>query len=136
MALIMMDMRRYDKRPNINARDINDPRLSHGIGKRPVISDTLSLGEKLDKALSGMQANAPKVYYNAVGWSETEADEFTEAAETKQNQFMLTSPFQQRTETQAPVDPNATPQDAYDIKQNGAVNPTDLLEADKLLMTA
>lgn len=136
MALIMMDIRRYDGAPRVYARDLYDERINHSIGKRPIISDTLSLSEKLTITLQGMSQSAPQVFYEQAGWSETEADDFMQTADAQRNQFMLSSPFQQRAELQPADDTEATPQDAFDTRQNGSVNATDLMEADRMLMSA
>lgn len=136
MAVAIGGMRGYDGYQGFNLMSLENDSLDHQIAQRPVINDTLGLNEQIDKTLAALAANAPKVVYVKMGWSDTEADELVESAQKKQDSFMMQSPFQQKAELQPADDAEATPQDAFDQRQNGAVNATDLLEADRLLMSA
>lgn len=134
MAVAIAGMRGYDGYQGFNLISLEDGTLDHSISKRPVISDSLGLGEQLDKALAGMQQNAPRIFYMKAGYSETEADDFVAAAESQQSQNMMLNPFQQMTETPPPEDSEETPDDVFDARLNSGVNETDLAEAAQLAL--
>lgn len=136
MSAFIMDKRRYEGAPGINGASWNDDGYDHQIAQRPVINDSLSLKEQLDATFQALSANAPKTVYIKMGWSEKEADELVASAETKRNQFLMNNPFGNKAQLQPADDEDATPQDAFDARQNGAVNEADLIEADKLLTVA
>jgi len=132
-AVAIAGMRGYEGYQGYNLMSLENESLEHQIATRPVINDTLGLNEQLNITLQGMSQNAPKIFYIRAGWSDNEADEFVESADTSRNSFLMSNPFQQQTETSPPDDTEATPDDAFDVRQNGAVNETDLLEAQELL---
>jgi hypothetical protein len=135
-ALAIGGMRGYDGYQGFNLMSLETDALDHQIANRPVINDTLGLGEQMTLTQQAYSSNMPKVYYVKMGWSDTEADELIAAAQKKQDTFMMQSAFGNKNTLQPADDKEASPQDAFDARQNGAVNETDLMEADKLLAAA
>jgi hypothetical protein len=136
MAVGIGGMRGYDGYRGFNLMSLENGSVDHQIKARPVISDSLSLAEKLDKTFMAMDKNAPETVYLEMGWSEQQSDEIIEATQKNAERFQMNSPFQTKNELSLPDDPDATPQDAFDARLNGALNEADLIEADKLLMSA
>ena len=134
MALAIGGMRNYDGYQGFGLQSLEDGSLDHQVAQRPVINDSLGLGEQLNVTLQGMSSNAPKIFYIKAGWSDSEAKEFVTSSETSRSQFMLglTQP-QTGAETPPPDDPEATPEDAFRARQDTAVNASDLANADELL---
>jgi hypothetical protein len=133
MAAYMMDIRRYDGAPGVNGATWEDEGYEHQIAQRPVISDSLGLGEQINLTLQAMQASAPKTVFIKMGWGDADADEIVASSETSRNQFMLGTQAPATAETMPPDDPEATPEDLFTARQNGAVNEGDMLEAERLL---
>ena len=80
-----------------------------------------------------MQQSEPKIFFIKMGWGNDDAEKIIEAAQGQRDSFMQTSPFAPNTTTQPLDDPDATPQDSFDQRQNTLVNEGDLLTADSLL---
>ena len=135
MAVAIGGMRGYDGYTGFSLMSLEDGSLDHQIEQRPVINETMSVVEKADYTLRGMQQNAPKAYYLSIGISDEDAETYVESAQTQQNSFLM-SPFQQATTTPQVDDPNATPEDAFDSRQNSGVNESDIIRADELLSEA
>ncbi len=133
MAVAIGGMRGYDGYAGFNLLSRDNGDLEHQIGSRPVISDTLGLNEQINLTLQAISANAPKTVFVKMGWSSEDADEIVASAENSRNASLLSTPFGDATETPDVDDPDATPQDAFDVRQNGALNESDLLEANELL---
>lgn len=85
MGVAIGGMRGYPGYQGFNLMSRENGALDHQIKDRPVISDSLSLAEKLDKTFMAMDKNAPKTVYTEMGWSETQADEIIQAAEDTQS---------------------------------------------------
>ncbi len=133
MAISIGGMRGYQGYQGFSLMSLEAGSLEHQIKDRPVINDTLGLNEKLALTASGVQSNMPKSYFLSMGWGDDEAQEYVDAGQSAQNSFMMTSPFETVSSTPLLDDPNATPQDAFDIEQNAGVNGSDIINADRLL---
>lgn len=136
MLVAIGGMRGYDGYQGYNLLSLENGALDHQIKARPVISDSLSLSEKLDKTFMAMDKSAPQTVYIEMGWSKEQADEIIASAQANQDRFAMQSAFGNKNTLQPPDDPEASPQDAFDARQNGAVNAADLMAADKMLMSA
>jgi hypothetical protein len=115
MALWMMDYRRYENAPSINAPMWDDDGYAHQIAARPVISDTLGLNEQLNLTLQGLSANAPKSFYVKAGWSESEANDIVsgiERAKRREQRMSIRNLLAQNEVADRPATEN-------DISQNG-----------------
>lgn len=136
LALAIGGMRGYEGYRGFSLMSLSDGSLDHQIQDRPVIKDSLSLSEKIDKTIAAMSATAPKDLYIEIGWSEKQAGTFVEASQDSRNSFLMTNPFGEATTTPAVNDPAATPQDAFETRLNSGVNEGDLLTANDLLAEA
>jgi hypothetical protein len=85
MAVAIGGMRAYKGYQGFNLMSLEDDSLNHQIQARPVISDSLSLAEKLDKTFMAMDKSAPETVYLEMGWSEAQADEIIQSAEDAQS---------------------------------------------------
>jgi hypothetical protein len=83
--------------------------------------------------LQAMSQSAPAPVYGKIGWDEEDVDDILEAQEAQSNAFMMNAQFKNNSDPQPPDDTEATPEDAFDVRQNGAVNATDINNARRLL---
>ncbi len=134
MAIAIGGQRGYDGYEGFSLMNLEDQSLIHQVEERPVINETLSIFERQQLTLSGMQQNAPKIFFIKMGWGNTEANEIIEAAQGQRDSFMQTLPFDTNTTTQPLDDPDATPQDSFDQRENTLVNETDVLTSSELLV--
>lgn len=133
MAIMIGGMRGYAGYEAFRGVTLDDERLQHQIAQRPVINDSLGLSEMLTITASGVQSNMPKSYYVKAGWGDDDAKEYAALGQSTRDSFMMTSPFETATTTPMVDDPNATPQDAFNTRENTGLNEADLLNADQLI---
>ena len=136
MALAIGGFRNYAGYQGFNLLSLENGQVDHQIQERPIINDSMSLTERADYTLRGLQQNAPKVFFTKIGWSEDEADDMIASAQTQNSQFMMTSPFASLATTPPPQDNGQTPQDAFDTRLNAGVNESDIIGANDLLQQA
>ena len=136
MAIAIGGMRGYEGYQGFGLMDMESDKLDHQIAPRPVINETLSKAERTQFTLNGVAQNMPKIFYEDMGWGEDEADQFAQAGQTQRDSMMLSSPFEQATTTPTVDDPDQSPDDAFNIRQNGGLNESDLLGADALMREA
>jgi hypothetical protein len=133
MAVAINGMRGRDGYQGFNLTSYERGDLEHYIDPTPVISDTLSKSEMITLTLQAMSQSAPAPVYGKIGWDETDVDDILEAQEAQSNAFMMNAQFKNNSDPQPPDDTEATPEDAFDVRQNGAVNATDINNARRLL---
>lgn len=133
MAIAIGGMRGYKGYEGFNLMSLEDDSLIHQVQERPVINETLSILERQQLTLSGMQQSAPKIFFVKMGWGDKEAEEIIEAAQGQRNSFMQTLPFGSNSVTQPLDDPDADEKDTLDQRQNTLVNEADVLTSSGLL---
>lgn len=134
MAISIGAFRRYDGFTAYNLNSFDNGAIDFEIKPRILFRDSLSTKEQLDLTIQAYSSSLPKPVYLKMGWDDEDADELVEAAQTKQDSFMMNQ-FANKSTPQPPDDKEASPQDAFDARQNGAVNATDLMAAKELMGT-
>lgn len=128
MGVAIAGMRRIDGFQRFNLVDYTTGNLEHNIRVPPVIDDNLSKTERITFTLQAMQANAPSVVYQEMGWDENDIQDIQAAQQQQSNMFLMTQ------QTQAPsIAPDETPQEAAQVVQERRVDETTLLNAQDLL---